>query len=85
MELMNELAEMKAAIDTVEKERDFYFSKLRDIEVLIQSRSEKLRTTEARNIQDVSLKILYATEDQTVEVDEDGNLIIRDAVGQIVE
>ena len=36
-ELSNELAEVKLTADTLEKERDFYFGKLRDIEVLLQN------------------------------------------------
>ena len=34
-QLQNEISEMKLNMDTLEKERDFYFSKLRDIEVLL--------------------------------------------------
>ena len=35
-ELSNQLMESKLTIEGLEKERDFYFSKLRDIEVLAQ-------------------------------------------------
>ena len=31
-----QLAETKLKVDTVERERDFYFDKLRDIEILCQ-------------------------------------------------
>jgi RP/EB family microtubule-associated protein len=40
----------------LEKERDFYFGKLRDIEVLCQNESEKTPLIEE------ILKVLYATE-----------------------
>jgi hypothetical protein len=30
------MTEMKATMDTYEKERDFYFGKLRDIEMMMQ-------------------------------------------------
>lgn len=33
--LQQEVQEMKMNMDTLEKERDFYFAKLRDIEVLL--------------------------------------------------
>ncbi|PWN27648.1 hypothetical protein BDZ90DRAFT_232067 [Jaminaea rosea] len=36
--LTEQMDEMRVSVDTLEKERDFYFSKLRDIEVLITER-----------------------------------------------
>ena len=46
---------MKATVEGLEKERDFYFGKLRDIEVLCQEREGEEFTTSILNI-------LYATE-----------------------
>ena len=58
-------------MDTLEKERDFYFGKLRDIEMLLQANpSHQNPLTE--NI----LKILYASEEEKVQIDEDGTLHI---------
>ncbi|CAI2376185.1 unnamed protein product [Moneuplotes crassus] len=70
-ELEGEVAELKLTSDTLEKERDFYFGKLRDIEVLLQAHQDQ----EVPAV-DMVLKILYATEDEKVEVDESGNLNI---------
>ncbi len=51
-----QVGELKVTLDGLEKERDFYFGKLRDIEVICQdSNNEEL--TVVRNI----LDILYAT------------------------
>ncbi|XP_078433463.1 microtubule-associated protein RP/EB family member 1A-like isoform X2 [Wolffia australiana] len=55
--LSDMIADLKITIDNTEKERDFYFSKLRDIEVLCQGPGmEDLLVTRAVR------KILYATE-----------------------
>lgn len=47
---------MKASIDGLEKERDFYFGKLRDIEVLCQEQE-----AESLPVIKKILEILYAT------------------------
>uniref|UniRef100_A0A803NAJ6 Microtubule-associated protein RP/EB family member 1C n=1 Tax=Chenopodium quinoa TaxID=63459 RepID=A0A803NAJ6_CHEQI len=55
-----QITELKLSVDSLEKERDFYFSKLRDIEILCQ-------TPEIENSPIVAAmqKILYATDDET--------------------
>lgn len=58
-------------MDTLEKERDFYFTKLRDIEMFLQANlGEQTPLTEK------VLKILYASEDEKVQIDDNGNLTI---------
>ncbi|PWN99230.1 hypothetical protein FA09DRAFT_342961 [Tilletiopsis washingtonensis] len=42
LNLTGQMDEMKLSVDSLEKERDFYFAKLRDIEVLVQQRFEVL-------------------------------------------
>lgn len=56
LRMLNEVNEIKSTLDGLEKERDFYFGKLRDIEVLCQEH-------EAENLEAVKkiLEILYAT------------------------
>ncbi|OVA02060.1 EB1 [Macleaya cordata] len=53
-----QITELKLSVDSLEKERDFYFAKLRDIEILCQS-------PEIDNLPVVSAiqRILYATDD----------------------
>ena len=76
-ELEGEINELKLTSDTLEKERDFYFGKLRDIEVLLQAYQE-----EEIPVANMVLKILYATEDEKVEVDDKGNLNITNSAGE---
>ena len=51
------MVEMKLTIDGLERERDFYFGKLRDIEVVVQEYSD---TDDA--FASKILDVLYATE-----------------------
>jgi len=78
-ELEGELGELRLTADTLEKERDFYFGKLRDIEVLLQSHQDASIPQV-----DMVMKILYATEDEKIEVSETGELTITGADGQVV-
>ncbi|XP_026494474.1 microtubule-associated protein RP/EB family member 1 isoform X1 [Vanessa tameamea] len=58
-ELNHQINELKATVDGLEKERDFYFGKLRDIEVICQEMDEEHNAPIVQKI----LDILYATED----------------------
>jgi len=53
-----EMIEMKLCLENLERERDFYFGKLRDIEVIINSSSG-----DKAELSQKVLDILYATED----------------------
>lgn len=74
--LQAELQDLRMNMDTVEKERDFYFGKLRDIEMLLQANE-----TKKTPLTDSILKILYASEEEKVLIDETGNLTITAANG----
>jgi RP/EB family microtubule-associated protein len=50
--------ELKMTVDGLEKERDFYFGKLRDIEVMCQECDNSQTTSIIQKI----LEVLYATE-----------------------
>ncbi|XP_066563150.1 microtubule-associated protein RP/EB family member 3b isoform X2 [Amia ocellicauda] len=62
MELNQQLMELKLTVDGLEKERDFYFSKLRDIELICQEHE-----TENNPVISKIIEILYATENATVD------------------
>ncbi|XP_058733319.1 microtubule-associated protein RP/EB family member 1A-like [Vicia villosa] len=63
--LSKEIIDLKLAVETLEKERDFYFAKLRDIEIICQ-------TPEVENISiTVAIKkILYANDTKESVLDE---------------
>ena len=52
-----QMLEMRLSIEGMEKERDFYFGKLRDIEVVVQEYSDTDDTFASK-----ILDVLYATE-----------------------
>jgi len=58
-ELTAQLAETKLNLEGLEKERDFYFGKLRDIEVYCQEHDDGDSNSVVQRV----LEILYATED----------------------
>ena len=51
------MVEMRLSIEGLEKERDFYFGKLRDIEVVIQESADAADPMATK-----VLEVLYATE-----------------------
>ncbi|KAJ2553895.1 microtubule integrity protein mal3 [Coemansia sp. RSA 1933] len=65
-ELSRQLADAKVLIDTAEKERDFYFSKLREIEVFIQQ-SEFEPGSEVETMAKSIQTVLYSTDDGAVD------------------
>ncbi|KAI5069129.1 hypothetical protein GOP47_0015430 [Adiantum capillus-veneris] len=76
MQVLNEqVASLKLTVDNLEKERDFYFGKLRDIEILCQS-------PELENLPVVMAvqKILYAV-DNSPQVVEEAHALVTDREG----
>ncbi|XP_049814877.1 microtubule-associated protein RP/EB family member 1 isoform X1 [Schistocerca nitens] len=74
-ELSTQLMEMKLTVDGLEKERDFYFGKLREIEVMCQENDN-----EQNPIIQKILDILYATEEGFAAPDEVDGQITNDQI-----
>lgn len=68
-ELGAQLLESKLTIEGLEKERDFYFSKLRDIEVIAQEYE-----SQGGELVQKTLGVLYQTEDGFAVPEEDGDM-----------
>ncbi|KAF8519709.1 calponin homology domain-containing protein [Gautieria morchelliformis] len=62
--LQTQLREMSSHLEGLEKERDFYFAKLRDIEILVQAQLEVLEGAgnDDETLREIQ-KILYSTEE----------------------
>jgi hypothetical protein len=73
-----QINELKMNTDTLDKEREFYFGKLRDIEEMLQKRG-----LDQDPLGSEILKILYASEEEHVEVDDKGGLTITSMGEQI--
>lgn len=81
LRLTTENADLKATLDGLEKERDFYFGKLRDIECLCQE-PENEGNESIKKI----LEILYATADGFAPPeDEAGNVEEQNGAGHVEE
>lgn len=58
-----QVTELKVTVDGLEKERDFYFGKLREIEILVQEQLETSQgDTDGECIKEIQA-ILYRTEE----------------------
>ena len=75
-ELTNKVAELEDTLVNLEKERDFYFQKLRDVEMMLQVHQEKLGedSTHETSLLDNVFKILYATTEDPVVVTAEGEV-----------
>lgn len=78
-ELEQTSGEIEVNLQTVESERDFYFEKLRGIEVMLQVYKEKEDEERGsggvNKVMDSIFKVMYATMEDEVLVDDEGNII----------
>mmetsp|Transcript_13542 Transcript_13542/g.13120 ORF Transcript_13542/g.13120 Transcript_13542/m.13120 type:complete len:342 (-) Transcript_13542:176-1201(-) len=74
-ELLDRVAELELTLTGIEKERDFYFEKLRGIEVMLQVHEEKGEQNKADELLKNVFKVLYATSEDNVVVTDDGEVL----------
>jgi RP/EB family microtubule-associated protein len=77
-ELSNQVEELSTAILEIEKERDFYFEKLRHVEILLQVHQERgsdTSTSDINHLFDNIFKVLYATMQEKLTVTDEGEVV----------
>jgi RP/EB family microtubule-associated protein len=67
--------DLEQAVIDIEKERDFYFSKLRNVEVMLQVHQEQGAESDPDNTVDKIFQILYATAEDGLVVNDEGDVI----------
>lgn len=68
-------AELELTLSSVEHERDFYFDKLRGIEVMLQVHEENGSDSDPEKLISQIFKVLYAKLEENVVVTDDGELL----------
>jgi len=82
-QLRRKCAETELILESIEKERDFYFDKLRGIEVMLQVHEENDgKDSEPEALIQRVFKVLYAKIDDNILVTDDGELLEDMAEGQ---
>ena len=76
-DLMDRVAELELTLTGIEKERDFYFEKLRGIEVMLQVHEEKVDAKHADELVKKIFKVLYATSEDNIVVSDEGEVRCR--------
>ena len=81
-EMKMKIEELETTVMELEKERDFYFGKLRNVELMLQVKQDaNFEGCELEGVVANIFKVLYATAEEEVEVAEDGevsNYMFRD-------
>merc|ERR1711865_13565 len=76
IELENRILELEGSVGDIELERDFYFGKLRNIELFLQIKQDQhFENCDKEDIVSNLFRVLYATVDDDVQVDDDGEVV----------
>lgn len=75
-EMETKITEIETALVDLEKERDFYFGKLRNVELMLQVQQDKnFDGADLDAVVGKIFKVLYATAEEDVDVDEEGEIL----------
>lgn len=75
-DLTQKVADLETSLAETEVERDFYFEKLREVEIMLQVHEEKGDAPSA--VFQKIFKILYATAEENITVTDDGEIVAKD-------
>jgi len=76
VELTAKVTQLEQTVVEVEQERNFYFQKLRDVEVLMQVQQEKgLEGIDVEKVFERVFKVLYATAEDNIVVNDEGEIV----------
>jgi len=75
LKLKKKVAEIELSMNGYEQERDFYFEKLRGIEVLLQVHEEKGQESNSNDVIQNIFRVLYARHEDGVQVTDDGEIL----------
>lgn len=74
-EMSTKIVDLETSIQEIEKERDFYFTKLRNVELMLQVQQDKgWDGCNLHGVVDSIFKVLYATAEDDVAVGENGEV-----------
>jgi len=76
-ELLRRNAELVLMLEGMEKERDFYFEKLRGIEIMLQVHEENLGSSDVNEVMVKIFRVLYAKSEENVVVSNYGEACSR--------
>lgn len=74
-ELKTQVDDLTVTLAELEKERDFYFEKLRNVEVMMQVHQEQGAEGDPDRLIEKVFKVLYATAEDSIAVDDNGEFI----------
>jgi microtubule-associated protein, RP/EB family len=77
-ELLSKIEDLELAVLETEKERNFYFEKLRNVEIMLQVHQEKGKASDPDHLVTNVFKMLYATAEDRLTVNEDGEVVGED-------
>lgn len=75
VEIETKFLDVETAMAELEKERDFYFGKLRNVELMLQVQQDKnFEGADMDTIVEKIFKVLYATAEEDVDIDDEGDI-----------